>query len=147
MTRFLSPEWLAELDAAIVAHPRLAALTADVRIVIEQRVTGTTIQSDSPDGDFTYHVVLDHGTGSVKAGPATNPTVTFSQDLAVARSIATGQESAQRAFMSGGLRVGGDLVALTAHQEVLAEVGDVFATVRSTTDFGTDLDSGTRLEE
>ena len=132
MARFLSPEWLAELDAAIRAHPRLSELTSDARIVVEQRVT-----CGEPDGsdDVVYHVVLDHGSASVEPGPATDPTVTFSQDASTARSIAEGAESAQRAFMSGVLRVGGDLQALTAHQSVLGELGDVFAAVRAATDF------------
>lgn len=83
-----------------------------------------------------YHVVLDHGSGSVHAGPAAEPTVTFTQSAELARAIATGEESAQRAFMAGHLRVGGDLQALAAHQSVVVELGDVFASVRSSTDFG-----------
>jgi hypothetical protein len=145
VARFLSPAWLAELDAAVRDHPRLGELTADVRIVIEQRVTGAPDPDGSgraPDGadpadDVVYHVVLDHGSASVAEGPAADPTVTFTQDVAVARSIATGEESAQRAFMSGQLRLGGDLQLLTAHQGVLSELGDVFASVRATTEFGT----------
>lgn len=134
MARFLSPEWLAELDRAVRSHPGLADLTAEVRLVIEQRVT-----SPGADGALTYHLVLDHGAGYVQAGPADDPTVTFSQDERVARSIAMGEESAQRAFMNGDLRVGGDLQALLGGQAVLHSLGDVFATVRGTTDFGSDL--------
>lgn len=129
MARFLSPEWLAELDQAVRSRPDLAAATADVRLVIEQRVTDAT----------TYHVVLDHGTASVQAGPAEDPTVTFTQDEHVARSIAMGEASAQRAFMANDLRVGGDLQALLAAQPVLSALGDVFAKVRASTDFGSDL--------
>ncbi|NLD78307.1 MAG: SCP2 sterol-binding domain-containing protein [Acidimicrobiales bacterium] len=147
MTRFLSPEWLAELDAAVASHPRLAELTEAVRIVVEQRITGTDLPAadlpatESGDdrsgetGEVVYHVVLDHGVGSVVAGPAVDPTVTFTQDVSVARAIAAGEESAQRAFMSGDLRVGGNLLDLTAHQGVLVELGDVFAAVRAATDF------------
>lgn len=130
MTRFLSPEWLAELDAAVASHPRLAELTEGVRIVVEQRITDT-----GQSGEVVYHVVLDHGAGSVVAGPAVDPTVTFTQDVEVARAIASGEESAQRAFMSGDLRVGGNLLDLTAHQGVLVGLGDVFAAVRAATDF------------
>lgn len=133
MTRFLSPEWLAELDAAIGSHPKLAELTEDVRIVVEQRVTGT---GTDPSDDVVYHVILDHGVASVGAGSAPDPTVTITQDIGLATAIANGTESAQRAFMSGELRVGGNLLELTAHQSVLVELGDVFAAVRATTDFG-----------
>lgn len=150
MARFLSPEWLAELDAALRADAEIVALTGDARIVVEQRVTRSPVPvgpsaggdatndgADSLGGDaVVYHVALDHGRVSVDAGPAVEPTVTFTQDEATARSIATGEESAQRAFMSGTLRVGGDLQLLATHQAVLARLGDVFASVRATTDFG-----------
>lgn len=132
MARFLSPEWLDELDAALRADAEIGALTGDARIVVEQRVTGAEGRSD----DFVYHVVLDHDLASVNAGPAEDPTVTFTQDEATATGIATGRESAQRAFMSGALRVGGDLQLLATHQAVLAQLGDIFASVRATTEFG-----------
>lgn len=138
MARFLSPEWLAELDAAVSTHPDLAELAADVRLVVEQRVTGSHgADGDQGDeGEVIYHLVIDHGAASVRVGPADDPTVTFTQDVNVARAIASGQESAQRAFMNGGLRLGGDLQSLLTHQAVLSRLGDAFATVRRSTDFG-----------
>ena len=138
MARFLTPEWLAELDAALRADAQIGSLAGDARIVVEQRVTpsgGPDAPEIAPDA-FVYHVVLDHGEVSVNSGPAQDPTVTFAQDEATARGIATGEESAQRAFMSGALRVGGDLQLLATHQAVLSQLGDVFASVRVTTDFG-----------
>ena len=50
-----------------------------------------------------------------------------------AASIAMGQGSAQRAFMTGRLRVGGDLRVLLEHSDVLAQLEDVFAAVRART--------------
>lgn len=130
MARFLSQEWLDDLDAALRAHDQVADLTRSSRLVVEQRVGG-------PDqADVVYHLVFDHGRTAVQAGPATDPTVTFSQGTDTARAIATGTESAQRAFMTGALRVGGDLQALLAHQDLLTQLDDVFAGVRAATDFG-----------
>lgn len=128
MLAFLTPPWLAALDDAARADQALAAATSGLRLVIEQRVHGT------PAGDVTYHVVLDHGEVAVAGGPADSPTVTFDQDHATARGIAAGTESAQRAFMSGRLRVGGDLRVLLEHQASLLALGDVFAAVRERTD-------------
>ena len=50
-----------------------------------------------------------------------------------ASAIAAGSSSAQRAFMTGRLRVGGDLRVLLAHGEALAQLDDVFAGVRART--------------
>lgn len=128
MVRFLSAEWVAALDEAARRDERLAALPPDVDLVVEQVVTGT------PDGDVTYHVTLGSGTATVQAGPAPSPTVRFTQDLATALDIASGRGSAQRAFMTGKLRVGGDLRVLLDHGEALAQLDDAFAAVRAQTD-------------
>ena len=55
-------------------------------------------------------------------------------------AIASGTASAQRAFMTGQLRVGGDLRALVEAQDAMAAIGDVFASVRQRTDFGLQAD-------
>lgn len=124
---FLSDEWIAALDAAVGHDPDLATLTADLAFTIEQEVTG------GPFGDVRYHVAFDHGRVSVSPGPADQATIRFSQDLDTAAAIASGEGSAQRAFMTGRLRVGGDLRMLLAHGEVLTQLDDVFAEVRART--------------
>ncbi len=124
---FLSDEWIAALDAAAAADAELAERIADLAFTIEQEVTG------GPSGDVRYHLTFDHGRVSVAAGPAAQATIRFSQDLATAAAIASGEGSAQRAFMTGRLRVGGDLRVLLAHGEVLSQLDDVFADVRART--------------
>lgn len=128
MLTFLSNEWIDALHQAASSDPRIAELTKDLSLVIEQQVTGT------PSGDVRYHVVLDHGSVAVRPGPAPAATVSFSQDLETATAISSGTGSAQRAFMTGRLRVGGDLRVLLAHTEILAQLDDVFAPVRARTD-------------
>ena len=128
MLQFLSPAWLAALDDAARRSESLAAAGVGRRLVIEQHITGT------PEGEVVFHVTLDDGSASVEAGPADDPTVRFEQDLATARAIASGRGSAQRAFMAGELRVGGDLRILLDQQDLLAGLDDVFRTVREQTD-------------
>ncbi|MCU1499207.1 MAG: hypothetical protein JWM47_3160 [Acidimicrobiales bacterium] len=128
MLAFLSPEWLRALDEAARLDPALAAASASVDLVIEQRV------ADPGGAEVQYHVVLDHGRVAVIAGPAPHADVRFSQDRATALGIASGNDSAQRAFMTGRLQVGGDLRLLLEHQDVLVAVQDVFAGVRARTD-------------
>ncbi len=128
MLTFLSDEWIAALDAAIAADEALVATTADLSLTIEQQV------EDGPLGPVTYHLTFDHGAVSVKPGPAADATVRFRQNHDTAAAIAAGHGSAQRAFMTGRLRVGGDLQVLLAKRELLAELGDVFAAVRADTD-------------
>lgn len=130
MLAFLSPAWLAALDEAVRADQSVAAATAGVDLVVEQRVT------DVAGGDVTFHVVFDHGRASVVPGPADAPNIRFIQDHDTARGVAAGTDSAQRAFMTGRLRVGGDLRVLLEHQEAMSALHDVFADVRARTDLG-----------
>lgn len=136
MLAYLSPAWVVALDRAARADAALAEATREVALVVEQHVT------DGPDGDVTYHVVFDHGSVSVRSGPATEgvggdgdvPVVRFTLDHETALDIARGAGSAQRAFMAGTLQVGGDLRVLLDQQLVLSGLHDVFAAVRDQTD-------------
>jgi putative sterol carrier protein len=132
---YLSDEWISAMDEALRAHPALRASAADVSLVIEQAVTG------GPGGDRAYRLRFDHG--EVAAAPApdagesegSEPDIRFSCDWDTAVAVATGKESAQAAFLAGRLRLGGDSRRLTAHAGLLSPLDDVFAAVRSRTDF------------
>jgi putative sterol carrier protein len=64
-----------------------------------------------------------------------DPDVTFTQDRATAAAIASGELSAQSAFMAGRLRMGGDLRAVLDRSQDLTALDDVFASARPTTDW------------
>lgn len=128
MVVFLGEGWIEALDEAARADEDLARLTAGLELVVEQTIEG------GPDGDVRYHVAIDHGTVRVHSGPAPAATIRFHQDQETAAAIAAGRTAAQRAFMTGRLRVGGDLRVLLDHGEVLGQLGDVFATVRARLD-------------
>lgn len=127
MLTFLSDDWIAALHEAVATDAGLAASTADLSLTIDQEIT------DGPFGDVRYHVTFDNGTVSVAPGSSATATVRFHQDYETAAAIAMGESSAQRAFMTGRLRVGGDLRELLAHTEVLAQLDDLFGGVRART--------------
>jgi putative sterol carrier protein len=121
---FLSAEWVAALDAAATG----SSVPNGLRLVVQQIV---------PDGDgggeVAYAVRIADGTVRVASGRADDADVTFTQDRATAAAIATGELSAQAAFIDGRLRVGGDLSALLEHTAALAALDDVFASARAAT--------------
>lgn len=124
MPDLFTDEWIEALDALARDDDELRAAAAELDVVIQQNVLG-------PDGDRSYHVVLEPGDVGVRAGPATNPAITFTTDVATATAIATGVESAQTAFIDGRLRVGGDLRVLLAAQSAVTRLGETFAPLRS----------------
>lgn len=126
--RFLSDEWLAALDRAARGRPVTDPdPLADVELTVEQVVEGAR----------TWRLVVSRGRLSVEAGPASGePDVRLTSDHATAASIASGQRAALDAFVHGDLVIGGDIRSLLEHREAMEALGDLFADVRSATDFG-----------
>jgi len=127
--RYLSPEWLDAAGAALAADEALAESLAGVTLTVEQAVDGT------PHGTVRWHVTVDDGKVALTPGPAARPDVRFTTTYPVAAAVARGEASAQRTFIEGGLRVGGDLSLLITHQRALAAVDDALAAVRAATTY------------
>ena len=125
MVRFLSPEWLAALDAAA----REATVPAGVRLTVQQIVTG------GGGDDVRYHLVLDHGRLRVHAGEAAAADVTLVQTREVAAALSRGEINAQQALEAGRLKLRGDIGRLAREGKALTAVEDVFAAVRATTSY------------
>lgn len=94
-----------------------ATVDPDLRLTVEQRITG-----DSP---VTWHVAFADGVARVVAGPADDAAVTLTSSFETANDIHAGRLSAQRAFLDGALRIGGDLDILISHRRALAEVAEL----------------------
>ena len=128
MVRFLSPEWIAALDEAVRDDAGLRAATAGVRLTVEQHVTDR-------DGEVVYHVVVDDGRVAVAAGAVDHADVTFVQDRDTATAIGDGTATAQDAFMSGRLRVSGDVPLLIRCKDALTNLDHALAGVRDHTTY------------
>ena len=123
MAQFLSDAWLSELDAAA----RTANPPSDMSLVIQQVVVG------DPEPEVAYALRIRDGAMSVAVGRVEDADVTFTQDRDTARSIAEGSLSAQAAFMSGKLRMGGDLRDVLERSTGVVDLDDLFASVRAST--------------
>lgn len=129
MPRYLTEEWIDAAQRAVESDAALANATKDVQLTVQQVVTG------GPDGDAAYHVVIDDGIVRVVNGEAGNATVTFVQNWETATAIGRGELSAQGAFMTGRIRVRGDLPKLVEYGSLFGGVDDVFADLRGHTTY------------
>jgi SCP-2 sterol transfer family len=142
MPRYLSPEWVESFDAALgaldlsdaVAAAGAGSLAAaDGRFSVVQIVTG--VPEDVQAGGGDVHLVLTVAEGKARLGldPAgtVGGTATIVLGYAEALAMARGALDPADALAAGRVRVRGDLAALVAGQDVLAE-----AAVR----LGTDLE-------
>lgn len=140
----LSPAWITAFDRVVRDHEGLRAASADRRVVVQFVVSdaaagdvggGDTGASDGPtDGEVAYALVLDHGDNHVLAGRHPAPDLRLTTDRATAGAIASHAESAQIAFMSGRLRLGGDVRVLIANQDLLAGIDDCTGALRDATE-------------
>jgi hypothetical protein len=111
VARFLSPEWLVEMQAAPVDSERRPA---GERVVLQQLVTG------GPDGDVAYVVEVDRGGAWLTRGHRSDADVTVTEDFETAVAIHEGTLSLPDAFVAGRVKVAGNLAVLLARQELLA---------------------------
>ncbi len=72
--------------------------------------TSATIQYDvSGEGGGTWHAVIKDGACTVNQGPATTPNLTLSIAAQDWLDMLSGKQSGQMLFMSGKLKVKGDM--------------------------------------
>ena len=103
---FLSNDWLAAVQALDAPEPPPAMQGLIVNVL----VTG------APDGDAQVH--LDSGrfqTGHVEGAPT---SVTVPYDVAKQMFVDNNPQAAMQAFMSGQIKVSGDITKLMALQTV-----------------------------
>ncbi|CAM8646159.1 SCP2 sterol-binding domain containing protein [Acidimicrobiia bacterium] len=123
MPAYLTPEWFSAADAALRADATLRTASLNSTLILQQ-----TVRSD--DDTITWHIRFENGSVSLHVGAAENPTVAFSCDRSIADAIHIGLISAQAAFMSGNLQLGGDVSALISNGELFAGLGDALAALR-----------------
>jgi hypothetical protein len=128
VARFLSSEWLAEMAVVAAESTVLREAASGLELRVRQMVRG------GPEGDVAYTVRLADGTVTVVRddGPG---DLEVASDYATAAGISQGLLSPAAAFASGRLKVGGRVGALAGHAGVLSGLGDVFGSLRGTTEY------------
>ena len=64
---------------------------------------------DTPSGSMSYHLKIENGTCSIEKGASTNPRVTLALNLPNFLRMMIGELNGMQAFMSGKLKVAGDI--------------------------------------
>lgn len=126
MARFLSPEWLAQVQDAANRSERLRRTAAGVDLTVRQVVRG------GPDGDVAYTVRLSGGSVTLEPGDETGD-LDVTQDYDTAVAISRGALSPAAAFADGRLKLGGRVGLLVRHGDAFAGLDDAFAAVREST--------------
>ncbi|HEX2024620.1 MAG TPA: SCP2 sterol-binding domain-containing protein [Acidimicrobiales bacterium] len=128
MARFLSPEWLSEVEDAAVRDERVRRTASMVDLTVHHVVRG------GPQGDVAYTVHIADGTVQVRPG-GTDGDVELTQDYGTAVAISQGTITPASAFAAGRLKLGGRVDVLVRNGDALSALTDAFARVRETTEY------------
>jgi putative sterol carrier protein len=128
---FLSDEWTAEvkrLHDELVTEPTAPAQSVRMNLVLTQSPLG--------DGTVEAHVDTSSGELIVDTGHLDSPDLTVTLDYETAKAILVDgdAQAAMQAFMSGRIKIDGDMTMLLAlqttpidpgHQELAARVREI----------------------
>jgi putative sterol carrier protein len=124
LAKFLSTEWLQDLTDAVNAHDGFKSAIANVELTLQFEVT------DAPEGaESRYYIQVTEGQALASPGDAEEADATITNDYATATAISKGDLNTQMAFMTGKLKVSGNMAKLMMNQSMLNQFAAAAAAV------------------
>lgn len=120
--KFLSGEWAAAVKAALNEDQEFRQAAAGKKASIQQVITGPDVQTD-------YWIMIDDGLIDMGVGDASAPDATITQSYETATALAKSELSAVTAYMTGKIKIGGNLGLLLSLQSVLARLPTAMASI------------------
>ncbi|MDX1469637.1 MAG: SCP2 sterol-binding domain-containing protein [Acidimicrobiia bacterium] len=117
MSKFLSEEWALDVTKALNNHDGFKNAIGAADLAIQFSVEG------GDDGDVDYYLSTGDGQANLALGEIDNPDVTVKQSYETAAAISQGELNTQTAFMTGKLKVSGNLAKLMMHQSAIQQWG------------------------
>jgi putative sterol carrier protein len=116
--QFLSQEWADALTTALNGDEAFRQAAAGQTVALQQVIT-------RPEGDVRYWTRLDDGVIAFGIGDLDTADATITQSYETAVGLARREINAVMAFMTGKIKVAGDMGRLMALQGVLSKLADV----------------------
>ena len=123
MVKFLSDEHFAAANEALSNDPGFQNAITGVDLSVQFDVSGTD------DGDIAYSLSIADGAVSTSKGPDEGADVTVASDYETSKAISKGELNVQMAFMTGKIKVGGNMAKIMMHQSVLNEYARVLSSL------------------
>ena len=122
MAKFLTAEWIEALTATLAAHEGFKSAAGNAQISIAFEVP------DAPEGaEKNYTVAVEGGVAKVAAGPGASPDITIVNNYETAVAMAKGELNTQMAFMTGKIKVSGNMGKLMTNQAMLTQFANATA--------------------
>jgi putative sterol carrier protein len=124
MATFLSDEHFAAAKDGLNSDGGFQNSITGVSLSVQFDVSGT------PKGDISYYLNIADGSVDTAMGGMEGADVTVGSDFETSKDISKGELNVQMAFMSGKIKVGGNMAKVMMYQGLINE----FARVSSTLD-------------
>jgi putative sterol carrier protein len=113
---FLSDDWFAAANAAISGHEAFQAAIAG-----KDLGAGFVVTDGDNGGPLNYGLAIVDGVATIAKGELEAADVTITSDYESAMGIAKGELNTQMAFMTGKIKVAGNLAMLMMHQNIITQ--------------------------
>ncbi|HSM43422.1 MAG TPA: SCP2 sterol-binding domain-containing protein [Acidimicrobiia bacterium] len=117
MSKFLTEEWAQDVTTALNDHEGFKNAIGAAELGIQFSTEG------GPDGDVDYYLASSGGSTQLALGTLDDADVTVNQSYETAVAISQGELNTQTAFMTGKLKVSGNLAKLMMHQSAVQQWG------------------------
>lgn len=121
MTKFLSDDHFAAANEALSNDPGFQGSIAGVDLAVQFDVSGTD------EGDIAYSLTIADGNVTTSKGANEAADVTVASDYETSKAISKGELNVQMAFMTGKIKVGGNMAKIMMHQNVINEYARVLS--------------------
>jgi putative sterol carrier protein len=116
--QFLSEGWTTELKDRLNANESFKKAAGSASAKLQQVITGS-------DGERRYWIKIEGGAIDMGQGDIASPDATVTQDYDTAVALARSELNAVTAFMSGRIRIAGNMMLLMQLQGAIAELPKV----------------------
>jgi putative sterol carrier protein len=108
--QFLSDDYMEAATAALGADAAFGNATANVSLGIQFQVT------EAPEGEVAYYLTIGNGSAEMATGTLEGADVTIASSYETAVSLSKGDLNTQMAFMTGKIKVSGNMAVLMMNQ-------------------------------
>ena len=120
--RFLSDEWAAALKSELNQSDAFRQAAAGQKATIQQVISGA-------DGDTQYWITIADGQIDLGVGDVEGEDATITQSYDAAAALAKGELSPVTAFMTGKLKIAGNMGLILGLQGALAQLPAAMAKI------------------
>jgi len=110
--QFLSEEYMGEATGRLAASADFSTAITNVSLGLQFTVSGD-------DGDISYYLSVADGTATMARGELAGADATVSSSYETAVALSKGDLNTQIAFMTGKIKVAGNMATLMMNQGVI----------------------------